>query len=250
MVSLLNAHSDYSFLNLGVLAGNSTQELIAALPFLQNAECVLICSGGANLNLNLLRDSDYDLYGCFAGEEIFAKLGETEFQQVPELLTRSAVRLRERFAECAKPPAQVSLTEDEAEARVERALALERRDLQFIVRACGPAVPVFFALQLFSTLAKPNLTVEEQELFELYRQKDKIWSKVIEPYSVKYLPRYSQSLAQVCADLGVVYTDLNDLDFEGWCFLDHGHLTDHGYRQVAEYLAGWMKSGASRQEGR
>jgi lysophospholipase L1-like esterase len=134
------------------------------------------------------------------------------------------------------------LTEQEAEARVERALALERRDLQFIVRACGPKVPIFFALQLFSTLAKPNLTVEEQELFELYRQKDKTWSKVIEPYSVKYLPRYSKSLSQVCADLGVAYTDLNDLDFEGWCFLDHGHLTDHGYRLVAQHLARWMKN--------
>ncbi len=35
---------------------------------------------------------------------------------------------------------------------------------------------------------------------------------------MKLLLRYSQSLWQICSDLGIAYTDLNDLDFEGWCF--------------------------------
>jgi hypothetical protein len=101
VASVLNAQTGYSFLNLGVLAGNSTQELIAAIPFLQDAECVLICGGFANINLNLLRTSAYDLYGCFAGEELFAKLGAPEFQDVPGLFKRPAERLRERFADQA-----------------------------------------------------------------------------------------------------------------------------------------------------
>lgn len=242
LVSVLNGRSDYSFLNLGVLAGNSTQELIAALPFLSSAECVLLCSGGANLNLNLMRASAYDLYGCFAGEEILGDLGQIEFQHVPNLLNRSAPQLRQHIMDCAKPPAvENPLTMEQAEARMKRALELERRDLQMIARICGPSTPVFFALQLFVGVAKLNLTVEEQFLSERLRRRDKIWTKAIEPYSDKLLLRYSQSLRQICSELGIAYTDLNDLDFEGWCFYDHGHLTDRGYRQVGEFLAGWMK---------
>jgi acyl carrier protein len=250
LVSVLNAHSDYSFLNLGVLAGNSTQELITALPFLSSTECVLLCSGGANLNLNLMRASAYDLYGCFAGEEILGDLGQIEFQHVPNALTRSAPQLRQRIAECAKPPAvEIPLTSEEAEARMNRALELERRDLQMLVRICGPSTPMFFALQLFVGVAKPNLTVEEQFLSERLRRRDKIWTKAIEPYSDKLLLRYSQSLKQICSELGIVYTDLNHLNFEGWCFYDHGHLTDKGYRLVGEYLAGWTKRETGKHVG-
>ncbi|MBI4788808.1 MAG: hypothetical protein HY782_17385 [Chloroflexi bacterium] len=251
LVSVLNARSDYSFLNLGVLAGNSTQELIAALPFLSGAECVLVCAGEANLNLNLLRASAYDLYGCFAGEEIFGNLGQVEFQDVPQLLKRSAPQLRQRFAECVKPPpTEMPLTDEAAEARMERALELERRDLQMLVRLCEPSAPIFFALQLCAGVAKPNLTSEEEFLFERLRRKDKIWWKVVDSYTRKFVPRVSQALGQICADLGVAYTDLNQLDFEGWCFYDHGHLTDRGYRQVGEYLAGWMRKETGRQESR
>jgi lysophospholipase L1-like esterase len=119
-----------------------------------------------------------------------------------------------------------------------------------LVRACHPATRVFFALQPIAGVTKPHLTEEEKYLFELYSRTDKIWSRVVEQYAARVAKGYSQTLRQLCGDLGVPYTDLNDLDYEGWCFLDYGHMTDNGYRQVAEYLAGWMRQEAGKQENK
>lgn len=242
MVSVLNASSRFAFLNLGILAGNSTEELIAAIPFLQGAERILLCSGGVNLNMNFMRAAGDDLYGSFAGEDLFTKLGRTEFQFIASMMERAAPRLQECFTRTRKSSADTPFTPEQIQARLERAIAQQRRDLEILVRAFSPR-PVFFAMRpIAASIAKPNLTIEEQKLIEYHCRKDKTYSQVIEPYTLKLVPQYTQALRQICSDLSVPFTDLNKMPYEGWCFIEYGHLNDEGYRQVGQYLAEWMEN--------
>ncbi|MCP4185381.1 MAG: long-chain-fatty-acid--CoA ligase [Hyphomicrobiales bacterium] len=244
MISALNNHSNYSFLNLGVMAANSTQELTAAIPFLTESDCVLIFSGGSNLFLNLNQVGQYDLYGPFQGDDLFVELGKIRFRTVKKILKDPDSHKPQNLASenKARQGSELKLTQDEIESRFERAVALHRRDLQIIAGACGSSVPVLFALQPMAMIAKPNLTPEEEALFKYYRLRDWEWRTVVDPYAVELWPRYTEALRQMCSDLGVPFTDTSELDFEGWCFVDHGHMTDYGYDYMAKYLTKWLES--------
>ncbi|TAJ24522.1 MAG: hypothetical protein EPO64_09400, partial [Nitrospirae bacterium] len=63
VASVLNARTSHTFLNLGIRAANSTQELIASVPFLDSAELVIVCSGINNLVVGLQSRGRNELYG-------------------------------------------------------------------------------------------------------------------------------------------------------------------------------------------
>lgn len=242
-VSILNTFSNYSFLNLGIPAGNSTQEFIAAVPFLQYTEYVLVCSGMVNLNLNLQSIGRYKLYGPFAGEPLFAKLSRIEFRKLDSFLQGDYEpgTGNDRDRELPGPVGvEAGMPRDEIEARFARAVYLQSRDLKLIVRACKPSTPVFFAFQPLAVL-KPRLTPEEKESIRYDRSSDSTWWKVSDAYSGLMWPRYIYALERMCADIGVPFVDLNELDLDGRYFIDYSHMTDWGYRKIMQYLAGWMK---------
>jgi acyl carrier protein len=260
--SLLNAGGQRCFLNVATAGANSFQEVIAAAPFLAEAELVLIGGGVANLLRCLEYEPDNALYGGFVGREFHAFVRRLDFRHVLELLGQApdpaapissagreaAAALHRAMAEHAEGHARwlhQGWDADEVRRRFDLALALLRRDLALLVRAKRPGARILFAMQPTTTLAKPELTLEEQGLIAVHQHYNSMWRQVFEPYVRDLLPEWIDAVAGVCADLDLPFTDLNRLDYQGWCFCDQGHLLDRGNRVVAEHLADWIE-----QEGR
>lgn len=264
--SLLNARARYSFLNVATAGANSMQDVIGTLPFLADAELILIGGGLSNLLRALEYEPHNDLYGGLVGREFFAFTRALDFRQVLELLGQAqdpavalppagqtaAAALREAMAAHAEGLARwqrEGWSDAEVERRFARALAHQRRDLSLLARARPDGARLLFAMQPMAMLAKPPaaLTPEEQGLFAVHQHYNSMWKQVVEPYAERLLPAFMDAVANCCADLGVPYTDLNRLDYAGWCFCDQGHLTDRGNRVVADFLAGWLEQPPSHQ---
>jgi hypothetical protein len=255
--SLLNARTRWCFLNVATAGANSFQEVIAAAPFLAEAELILIGGGVSNLLRGLEYEPHNDLYGGFVGREFHALVRGLDFRHVLELLGQvpdpaaprpSAARaateaLHRAMAEHAAGHARwlhQGWDADEVQRRMDRALAQLRRDLALLVRAKRPGARILYAMQPTTTLAKPELTLEEQGLIAVHQHYNTMWRQVFEPHVKALLPAWIEAVATACADLDVPFTDLNRLDYEGWCFCDQGHLMDRGNRIVADHLAAWL----------
>ncbi|MCI5149512.1 MAG: hypothetical protein D3916_09020, partial [Candidatus Electrothrix sp. MAN1_4] len=238
--SLLNEYTKYSFLNVGTVAANSTQQMIAAIPFVQDAKLVLWCGGGHNLFDNLKAERPYELYGSFQGDDIFVDLRKLRYRTAQRLIRREEPEDYDkdvRFSPRSESAVLAVLSDDELEKRLQQAIRLHKRDLKFIVGACDSSVPIFFILNPFLTDQK-ILTEEEEELFEYYR-KNVVWQKNMEPYLVQLWGKYTESLRHMCAEYSnVTFVDIiNEIEYKGWCFISSGYMTDQGTRQVAHYLA-------------
>jgi hypothetical protein len=120
--------------------------------------------------------------------------------------------------------------------RVERALAIQRRDLQIIAKSVGPSARVIFALQPFGLASKLKLTDEERLLFELRAPENLAVRDLVYRQFLEIWPQYTVDLREICRDVGVVFTDLNDVKLDGWCYVDPAHMTDNGYQLVAQHL--------------
>jgi hypothetical protein len=251
LVSALNGEAPYTFVNLGVRAANSTQELIACLPFVEAAHCVLVCSGMNNLLVNLQSLGYYELFGPLFGEEhcrelarysiaevrdlTEGRLGRVPFRMLlGEVRARVARRLgRVRPSAAASTPASPP---DPARA-VERALELQRRDLRIVTRAVAPGATVIFAAQAFAPTARKKLSDEETALFGITDGLQGAHWQVMKGRLAELWPRYVTGLRALCPREGVRFVDLNATPLDGWCFVDRVHMTDTGYAQVAAALA-------------
>jgi long-chain acyl-CoA synthetase len=257
--SLLNARTRLCFLNVATAGANSMQDVISTLPFLADAELILLGGGLSNLLRALEYEPHNELFGGLVGREFFAFTRTLDFRQVLELLGQShdpaaalppagqaaAAVLREAMAAHAEGLARwqrEGWSEAEVTRRFERALAHQRRDLSLLARAKPDGARLLFAMQPMAMLAKPPhaLTPEEEGLFAVHQHYNTMWKQVVEPYAERLLPAFMDAVAEHCAALGVPYTDLNQLDYDGWCFCDQGHLTDRGNRIVADFLANWL----------
>ena len=255
--SLLSARTEYAYLNLATAGANSFQELVSAAPFLADAELILIGGGLSNLLRALEYEPHNDLYGGFVGREFWAFVRELDFRHVLELLDhqgshgerQAAAALRQAMAKHAEGFARwrrEGWSQAEVSRRFEQAVAQHRRDLALLVRAKPPAARILYAMQPMATLAKPDPTPEERGLLAVHQHYNTMWRHVFEPYAEHLLPDFMAAVAANCAELGVPYTDLNQLDYEGWCFCDQGHVNDRGNRVAADFLAGWIGAQAAR----
>lgn len=217
-------------LNVGICAGNSLQELIAAMPFLPLADSVAIIAGGTDL-INIIGSRRVD--GVF---------GPVSYERAMDALTDLPLFDLVLLAEGDKPgdldalrlrrpePPRWSL--DEASARMETAVRTRLRDLEFLARAAPAGTPVVFCLQPFATTRTRDCTPEELDRYHfeapvfgmLHRTVEDLWDA------------YAERLRDGCARIGVRFLDLAANRFAGDSFADNVHLTDNGNRQAAELI--------------
>ena len=216
IVSILNKITNYSFRNLGIRAANSTQELIAALPYLATTKCVIICSGLNNLIVN--RNSGIrSVYSSFFYDGIFDELSR---YPVPDLASRmrnpelhisfviligEIIRRSLRISPPSRPEDirrshRTKWVESESDI-IDIAVHMQMRDLNIIRRSVSEECKIVFALQP-------------------YRKVDTLWDK------------YRR---QIKADI-YLDDDMGDAD----CWVDDAHMTDKGYAQVAERIAKYV----------
>jgi hypothetical protein len=258
VASALNSIGSHRFLNLGIRAANSTQGLVASIPFLSQSDAVIICGGFNTLVANIQSIGRFDLYGPFAQEHLFARMtkyslghlesvvrGAAPVSLSPTVLLREGIRRFKRAItgtllqkNRSGGGLDLDFETDEAHVhrRVERALAIQRRDLQIIAKSVGPSARVIFALQPFGLASKLKLTDEERLLFELRAPENLAVRDLVYRQFLEIWPQYTVDLREICRDVGVVFTDLNDVKLDGWCYVDPAHMTDNGYQLVAQHL--------------
>ncbi len=225
-------------LNLGVCAGNSLQELIAAIPFLDRASTVLVCSGINNVFASLQSLGHNELYGPLFFEGALATLGTVP---IPDL----ANGVRPATGQKATDAARVvpSAAEDaDLSARLDAALQRQLRDLGVIAGAVRDRAQLLFALQPFADPVQRRLTPEEDELMSLHLERQGDWIRARD-FVARNWAAYARRLGDGCARLGVQFLDLRAAAFTGWSFYDRVHMTDDGYRQAAEMVAEALCSG-------
>jgi hypothetical protein len=226
-------------LNLGICAGNSLQELIAAVPFLEAATTVVVCSGANTILASLQSLGLNDLFGPLFFEAALARLGTLPIGDIVQLAAARrdgrGGRQRPDRAQPRPPATRVApraRTEEDLATRLEAAMGLLVRDLEILSRACRGRARVLFCLQPFAGSALRDLTREERELFDLHARHQGAWSEVRD-FVAAHWQACAGRMAGACASLEVRFLDLSAGRFEGWSFLDHVHMTDDGYRQAA-----------------
>ncbi|MEV4257295.1 hypothetical protein AB0J52_29415 [Spirillospora sp. NPDC049652] len=216
-------------LNVGICAGNSLQELIAALPFLPKASSVAVIAGGTDL-INMIGSRRVD--GVF---------GPVSYERAIEALTGIPMFDLVMLAEGEEPEAPAPRLErpepprwslDDAASRMDEAVANRLRDLGFLVRAAPEGTPVVFCLQPFATTRTRDCVPEELDRYHfeapvfgmLHHTVEDLWDG------------YADRLRAGCERLGVHFLDLAARRFAGDSFADNVHLTDNGNRQAAELI--------------
>ena len=252
IVSALGELTGQGWLNLGVRAGNSTQELISALPFLLDADAVVVVSGVNDLVVSVQSLGLNDLYGPLFGEGQFARLGQWPFSVltalvddalsgaparalVGELAGRARRRLPGRYGAGEGRTSSLRRTPAAAAAQ---ALELQTRNLELLRRSVGPACRVVFAVQPLLDAADHQPTPEELELCSLADALQTAQWHELKGIMNEVLPGLVEGLRAACARLGVGFVDLNEVAFEGWSFVDRVHANDAGYAAAAAALAG------------
>jgi hypothetical protein len=247
LVSHLNAILPYAFLNLGVRAGNSTQELVAAIPFVERADCIIVCSGINNLLVNLQSLGLNELFGPFFGEGTYEPLRNRPLAEISSVvaggtsglgLKRLARESLERMRPRRKTPRRVTTgAGTDLAAHVDRAIRLQGRDLRLLARARRPGSTLLFAAQPFAPCCPRTPLPEERLLFDITDRAEGAEWEVTRDALIKLWPGYVAALRQICMDEGLPFLDLNACELSGWAFVDRVHMTDAGYRQAAGYLA-------------
>ncbi|WET83065.1 hypothetical protein P3102_18550 [Amycolatopsis sp. QT-25] len=223
-----------SWRNLGIRAGTSTHELVAALPFLEGDGQVVVCSGANNLIAGLQTNRPHDVYGPLFFEETLLKVGTRSMHDVAALIEGEARPGRNGAVRSVpEPEGPGGLTFDQR-----RTLALERqlRDLRSLVRLAGDPGQIVFCAQPFVDKSARSHVPEEQPLLGLHdRQLGQSWERIRE-YALAAWPRYTEELGNRCGELGVRFVDMPANRFRGWTFVDRLHCRGEGYRQAAELI--------------
>ncbi|WP_409181489.1 hypothetical protein F9C11_34205 [Amycolatopsis sp. VS8301801F10] len=220
--------------NLGVRAGTSTHELVAALPFVEGDRQVVVCSGANNLIAALQTARPHDVYGPLFFEETLLKVGARSMHDVAALIDGQARPSRGGSPDV--PPAE-GVDVGTFDQRRGQALERQLRDLRLLTRLAGGPEQVLFCAQPFVDKSSRSAVPEEQPLLGLHdRQLGESWERIRE-YALATWPRYTEELGNRCAALGIPFVNLPASAFRGWSFVDRLHCRGEGYRQAAEHLA-------------
>lgn len=258
LASVLAGLTPYAFLNLGIRAANSTQELIASIPFLESAECVVVCSGVNNLVVAFRTIGGDELFGPVFNESVFRTLGGYGIRELEAIIQSriGGLGVRALFREiharfCAKAFPRTRKAPDKRldelpvetpplsglKTVAEAALARQRRDLSILAKALPPKAKLLFAIQPFADTTGKALCQEERQLFELTDGLQGAPWRILKTSLWEVWPSYVAGLKKICARERVNVLDLNAVELSGWSYVDRVHMTDQGYRQVADLLA-------------
>lgn len=249
IVSRLGEESGKPFLNRAVRAGNSMQELLAALPVLGRADDVVVCSGVNNLALSFWSSRTYDDLGplfydegiaALAGrplDELGAAFGGTKLR---DTLKTGFAAARTRYRPASPPRPQM-----DPAAITSAAARRHIRDLGLVAAAAQSAARVIFVVQSF---VDPNLRRLHAHERDAIRPLDGAtadwWGSTIE-FVGRQWGSYVEELRSGCEELGVRFGVLDPAEFEGWAYVDRVHMTDDGQRQAACKILELMDDGAT-----
>ncbi|HXM53942.1 MAG TPA: SGNH/GDSL hydrolase family protein [Candidatus Dormibacteraeota bacterium] len=224
-------------LNLGICTSNSLQNLISAIPFLEAATTIVYCSNATTLLTSLQTLGLNDVYGPIRFESMLAALGAGA---LAEMVQRALSRASDWTTKLQIPRGtRTSAEADEAEldARLEDALRRMLRDLRMLWRCRPPGARVLCCLQPFADPTARDFTPEERELHDLNAERRGAGTG-LRKFVLSRWDAYRRRLEADCAAQGIPFLDLPAASFAGWSFMDEWHMTDAGYRQAAERIAG------------
>jgi hypothetical protein len=231
-----------AFLNLGLRAGNSTQEVVACLPFLLDADVVVVATGVNNIVAATQTAGRNERFGPFFYEAAFGRLADWPIEELG-----AALRGR-RLPEPPSTARNGTWPPDGATGPVSRALARQARDLRILgAVAARVGAQLVVALQPYAPWIDRVETPEERRLFQALDagaagaeqarrySLQRLWLEAKAALDGAHEPARAM-LAEVSAELGARFVDLNALPYDGWCFVDRVHLTDRGYAAAAARL--------------
>lgn len=259
--------TDVPFVNLGLRAANSAQELVSALPFADRETTFVVCSGLNNFSTARGAPGLDPLFGPMHHESHMARLASVPITRLAGLASdplgtfgdkalrrelarrrrrrlhrrvrpyrRLEKRIRGRFAEAAPESAPRPRPPDPTPQTFAEAAERQLRDLRLLRRLVPTQAKIVFALQPLAPYTEKALSPEERELFaaldvlqpgrwpELKRLLETYWGE------------YAAALEDGCAAAGIPFVDLSRGDYQGWCFVDRVHMTDHGHDTAAAML--------------
>jgi hypothetical protein len=249
MVSQLNRLTDSAFINLGIKGGNSIQELIASIPFIEKTEKAFVCSGMNNLVVSLQSMGRNEIYAPLFSEGLVAQLSQYSINQLVRrasfdevgtvillklLLKRLSNIIRGRRN--LKKQQSAPKVPDKQEA-LRKAVAWSRRDLRILTRSLPDEIRPLFVVQPFASACSRDFVPEEQSLFQLTTNLVGSYWQRLKNDLIELWPVYVDELEAVCKELEIGFMDLNKQDFQGWVFVDQVHMTDEGYKQAAQFIA-------------
>ncbi|WP_345359577.1 hypothetical protein [Actinoallomurus liliacearum] len=228
--SQLAALTGRRWLNLAVIAANSLQELIAAIPYLHAASTVVLFSGFGNyMAVMRTRKSPGSVFGPILYEGTYAKLTQVPLFDLAEL---ASGRMPEDFEAATSGPPEEETDLSTIGARVETAASAQLRDLTFLARAADPRTRIVFCLQPWASPRTRDLTPEELTHYDFQKSSWGVPNEVLE----EHLDPFAAMLAAGCEQLGVEFFEMKADEFVGTCFLTNGILTDEGNRQAAQII--------------
>lgn len=258
------------YVNLGIRAATSTQELVSALPFVERTTAFVVCSGLNNfatargapgldplfgpmhhqMQLGALATVPIDKLARLVDDPL-AQFGERKLRDEVKRRRRKRrrrrfrpvyrleKRVRGRFSRDAAAPAKLARAPKEPEdtdAIVADAAARQIRDLRLLRRLVPAEARVVFALQPIVLHTEKELSPEERELFDvLDLLQPGRWPQLKRLLDTHW-PVYADAIEEGCRGLGVPFVDLSRGDYHGWCFVDRVHMTDHGHDSAAAML--------------
>ncbi len=242
LASVLNESGDRVWFNFAGRGFNSTQELLLFMLHLPpDIKTVLLFTGINNLVLSFLSESTSPVYNSFYAQSVFERGLQTG--EATGMQGSFRLLMREIAQRLVPPPRSGSSKPAGRREAYEQVLACFQRDMRLwalLREAMG--FDLYFAFQPMAPWTKKALSPEEHELFSILDSGSgqQGWDQ-ISGYLEEQKKDYTADVRRVCEERRVPFLDLNQnpgMARPDWLFVDRAHLTDGGYRRVAEIVRG------------
>mgnify|MGYP001616880223 CR=1 FL=1 len=247
VASVLNQRPGLTWWNSGGRAFNSTQELLWFLVHLPKVDRIVLLSGMNNLLVYHSCARFIPGLGGFTNDVRFHRLMRLNgsLRSVGRVAWDILkTKTREKIQRLMKRPPIIPGPREQARPSFREIIEILERDLEiWRLLSASLGCSVRFCLQPSPLWFKKVLTREEEELFAILDARGaSAWLPLSRHLRDAY-PAYRNALEQVCQRKGFPFLDANELmPSEGWLFCDRVHLTDEGYRVVADLLERWNGS--------
>lgn len=264
LASLLAQEMDQPTQSLGIMAANSTHEYISGIPFYLQADTVVSITGFNTITCGFLApQSHFDVYSAQypfntrlwedmrsydilmlrylisndvnPGDFFKSRSQSAGFRQTRA--SRWKERLLNRFKK--KERNEKFRSPDEA---LEYSLKTVCRDIHNQHHAAGKN-RYLCVIQPQVHQTRKVLTSEENRLIELAESlmQPDIFKYIYETLPL-YWTQYTTGIIEYCLKNEIFCMNLDtDVPYEGWCFVDSTHFTDHGNHMTAQAIAKKLK---------
>lgn len=232
--ALLNKKMNLSLINLGIRSGNSTQELIASLPFIQSAQQVFCYTGNNTLLAWFQTIGSYELFSPLFREEVLSDISSISLSSYHKFFNKRKNELDDMLSN--KCWGTNRAIQDSEESIVRKAARTQIRDILLLKRLTPISSNFTVIIQPLALCAKHNFSEEEDYLFNLLFKNKKGSYKLNKIKMGQYWGDYIKMVVQFCERESIKVIDTNKFEYPGWCFLDPVHMTDLGYRTIVNLL--------------